>query len=226
VAVRCEQWFEAISALADGEDPGVDEHLLEAHLAGCATCQSRREQFDRLRRVARIESARPMPDLSGRIVKATALADRAGRWVGVRVLLVAVALYIIAMSLRDLFTADSSGDAVHATRHLGSFTLAYGVALLVVVVRPARARTVLPVGITVAVALVITAGVDIFEGRVPLAGETLHLPEVASVVLLWLLAVPALHRQERTGRGHGHAPASLWLVGQDEDGRESSTGAG
>lgn len=165
-----------------------------------------------------------MQDLSGRVVKAAALADRAGRWVGVRVLLVAAASYIVAMSLRDLLAADGSGDSVHATRHLGAFTLAYGVALLVVAIRPARARTVLPVSATVAVALVITAGIDIVEGRVPLAGEALHLPEVASVVLLWLLAVPALHRPERTGRWEGQAPASLWVVGQDEDGRESSTG--
>lgn len=224
--VRCEHWFEAISALADGEDPGVDEHLVEAHLAGCAACRAYSEQFERLRRVARVESARPMADLSGRIVKAAALADRAGRWVGIRVLLVAAALYIVVESLGDLFVADGSGEAVHATRHLGAFTLAYGVALLVVVARPTRARTVLPVGATLGVALVITAAVDIAEGRVPLSGEALHLPELASVGLLWLLAVPALHRPGRTGHVRGGASASLRVVGRDAGAREASSGTG
>lgn len=227
--VSCTQWFEAISALADGEDPGVDRQLVEAHLAGCEPCRGQLEELERLRRVARIESARPMEDLSGRVVKMTALADRAGRWAGVRVLLVGVAVYIVVMSLDDLFVSDGSGDVVHSTRHLGAFTLAYGVALLVVAVRPARARTVLPVGITLAVALVITGGVDIAESRVPLSGEAFHLPELASVVLLWLLAVPVLHgSRRRVGRVSSSPQASpLRVVRQGaEASPETSTGSG
>jgi predicted anti-sigma-YlaC factor YlaD len=225
--VKCEQWFDAISALADGEDPGVDERLLETHLAGCPTCRGRREQFDQLRRVSRVESARPMADLSGRIVKAAALADRTARWVGVRVLLLAIGLYVIGMALSDLFPHNGPGETMHATRHLGAFSLAYGVVLLVVVVRPARARTVLPVGVTLAIALVITAAVDIAEGRIPLSTETLHLPELVSVFLVWLLAVPALYGTGPSLRRNARPPTSLRLVGQQGDeGSEASTDAG
>ena len=48
----------------------------------------------------------------------------------------------------------------------------------------------LPVAAVLAGALVITAVVDLVDGRVPLVGEAQHLPEVVSVVLVWLLAVP------------------------------------
>jgi len=43
-------------------------------------------------------------------------------------------------------------------------------------------------------ALVITAVVDLVEGRIPLVGEAQHIPELLSVVLMWLLAVPAPKR--------------------------------
>jgi hypothetical protein len=52
----------------------------------------------------------------------------------------------------------------------------------------------LPVAATLAVALLITALVDVVDGRAPLWGEALHIPEVLSVLFLWLLAVPAGRR--------------------------------
>jgi len=48
----------------------------------------------------------------------------------------------------------------------------------------------LPVAAVLAAALVITAAVDLADGRIPLAGEALHVPEVLSVLLVWLLASP------------------------------------
>ena len=38
--MQCNQWIEAISARADGEAAGVDERLLNAHLAHCDSCRS------------------------------------------------------------------------------------------------------------------------------------------------------------------------------------------
>jgi hypothetical protein len=49
-------------------------------------------------------------------------------------------------------------------------------------------------------ALLISAVIDIAEGHVPLTGETMHLPEVLSVVFIWLLATPAGRRGLRTRR--------------------------
>ena len=62
--------------------------------------------------------------------------------------------------------------------------------MLVVVVRPARARAVLPVALVLAGALVITAIIDLVDRRIPLTGGATHLPELLSVVTPGLLTRP------------------------------------
>lgn len=191
--MSCEQWSEAISALADGEDPGVNPDALSAHIAGCPDCQAMQTELERLRPKPQLAPATTMPDLSPRVVRLNAMADRASRWWLVRVALGLVATYLLVDSSWRLLVADGEVESVHAARHLGAFTLAYAVCLLVVVVRPARARTVLPVATTLAGALLLAAAVDVIDGRAGLLTETLHLPEILSLGLVWLLAMPALH---------------------------------
>lgn len=192
--MRCAKWQEALSAAADGEEPGVDARLLDAHVAGCADCRAYAAAIEGSRRRTMVREASAMPDMSRRVAKLNAVADRASRWGVVRALLVVVGLEVIVVSVPSLF-GEGASDA-HDARHLGAFTIAYGVALLVVAVRPARARTVLPVSAVLAGALLITAVVDLVRGTVPLVDETTHLPELASVVLVWLLAVPAPKRRD------------------------------
>ena len=207
--VGCEHWRDAVSAGLDGEDPGIDRHLVDAHLARCASCRQFAADAEASRREHRIRVAGAVPDLSPRIRELAALADRAGRSSIVRALLTVVAVEIIVFSLPALILGDEQRTSTHAARHLGAFTVAYGVGLLVVVVRPARARTMLPAAAVLAGALVITAIVDLANGRIPLVDEAQHLPEVLSVVLVWLLAVPAPRRSARALQlVHDHRDAS------------------
>jgi predicted anti-sigma-YlaC factor YlaD len=214
--VNCQTWRDAISAEADGEDPGIDPRLVEGHLARCEDCRRFQDAASRLRRHAAVGPAPRMPDLSRRIVKLDRIADRASRWGIVRGLLAVVAVEIIVLSAPALVLGSEEATSAHAARHLGAFTLAYGAALLVVVVRPARARTVLPVAATLAVALLITGVVDIADGQVPLSGEALHVPELISVPLIWLLALPAPRRPA----GGQHAGGMLRAVPPQDGGAE------
>ena len=211
--MECDRWREAISARLDGEDPGIDPALVEAHLARCASCRAFATAAAEAHRTQRIGVAPDVPDLSRRVRKAVALADRASRWSVVRVLLVIVAVQIIGFSTPALIFGDEHETATHAARHLGAFTAAYGVGLLVVAIRPARARTMLPVAAVLAGALLITAVVDMANCHVPLVGEAQHLPELLSVVLVWLLAIPA---PRRTSRSVGASRPSLTAVPGDE----------
>jgi predicted anti-sigma-YlaC factor YlaD len=219
--VNCDAWIEAISARADGEDPGIDGRMVDAHLAGCESCRAFAASVDGSRRHLAVRPAPEMPDLSRRVSKLTALADRASRWGVLRAVLLVVAVQVIVLSVPSML-ASGSGGAAHDQRHLGAFTIAYGVSLIVVAVRPARARTVLPVALVLALALAITAVVDLSRGAIPLLGEATHLPEVLSVLLVWLLAVPptragwhrrATRRSTDTGTGTGTGPATLRVVG-------------
>ena len=195
--MSCEHWQAAISARIDGEDLGVEPRLLDAHLARCAACRNFEAVVSGTMTGARLEAAEPMPDLSGPISRLAAAADRAAALSIPRVLLGVVAIEVLLLALRALVLGSSNDASAHATRHLGAFSVAYGVGLLVVVIRPARARAMLPVAAVLAGALAITAIVDRANGTVPLLGETIHLPELVSVLLIWLLAVPGPRRAAR-----------------------------
>lgn len=190
--VACDQYRDAISALVDGEEPDLDPRLVDAHLAHCPACADYRATSESVRRRMRVRevTAEDLPDRDAprRIAGLAAAADRASSPQAARIVLFVVAVEILVLSLVDLVAADGDPDAVHGVRHLSAFTIAYGVLLLVVVARPARARTALPVAAVLAGALAITAVVDLATGRVPLLGEALHLPEIVSVILIWMLA--------------------------------------
>ncbi len=201
--MTCQPWQEAISALADGEAAGVDERLLDAHLARCPGCRRFRADVEQSARAVRVRPAEAMPDLAPRVVKLNAIADRASRWGPVRGALAVVGFQIIGLSLPALVLGDEAATSAHAARHLGAFTVAYGVGLLVVAVRPARARAMLPVAQVLAGALLVGAVIDILDGNVPMTGEITHLPELASVVLVWLLAIPAPRRSPAAQAAEG-----------------------
>jgi predicted anti-sigma-YlaC factor YlaD len=196
----CSRWRDALSAMADGESADIDERLVAAHVARCPGCQSYKEMIESSPAFVQIDTAPTMPDMSTKISKLTAAADRAAHWSVLRIVLAIVAVQVIAFALPALLLGEENGVETHAARHLGAFGVAYGVALLVVVARPARARSILPVALVLAGAQVLGAVVDLATGRIPLVGEARHLPQIISVFLIWFLAVPAGRRDRRKNK--------------------------
>lgn len=198
--MACDRYVEAISAVIDGEDPGIDERMIDAHVARCASCRAFRDSMQGVRRRMVVREVTATPDASRRVAKLAGVADRAAAWQLPRILLAVVAIEVVILSVGDLVRGGDDSAAVHSARHLAAFSLAYAVLLVLVVMRPARARTALPVAGVLALALLITAVADLIAGRVPLIGETLHIPEIISVLLIWLLAVPTRRIPLRQGR--------------------------
>ena len=184
----CEPFMAALSAQADGEDLVMDAAQLESHLSSCGACQQYEASVDKLLGRSRVTAAPQMPDLARSVVKKQGAAERLASIGIVRGLLALVAVQVIILAIPDLLTADTAAGPAHAARHLGAFSLAYAAGLLLVVIRPARARTMLHVAAVLAGAMVLIAVVDVAQGRVPLLGESTHLPEILSVWFLWLLA--------------------------------------
>jgi predicted anti-sigma-YlaC factor YlaD len=189
--MTCDRWVDAISALADGEDPGIDLRVLEAHLQRCPSCRGFRADVEASRGRLRVSEAVPQPDLSRRVAKLNAIADRAARWGVVRGLLAVVSIQIIVLSAPALLLGSEAGVTAHNARHLGAFSIAYAVGLMVVTVRPARARTMLPVAGVLGVALAVSGAIDMVDGSTGPLEELTHLPELLSVVLVWVLARPS-----------------------------------
>ena len=109
-------------------------------------------------------------------------------------MLALVAVQIIVLSAPASVWGNEWGTSPHGARHLGAFTTAYAVGLLVVVVRPARARTMLSVAEVLVAALVLSTVVDVIDGSIRLASEVAHLPELLSLAGLWLLPTPGRDR--------------------------------
>jgi predicted anti-sigma-YlaC factor YlaD len=199
--MTCDPWLEAISARADGEPPPIDHRLVDAHIATCSTCRAFAANVHDLRRAAALDVAAPMPDMAGQVVNAARIADRGSVWWVLRLGLGVVAIQVLVLSAPGLFLGHSSGSDAHAARHLGSFAVAYAIGLLVVALRPAKARGMLPLAAALAGCLAITAIIDISDGRTPMVAEFHHIPEIIGLVLVWLLARPAKlpHLTERRG---------------------------
>ena len=175
----CSAYVEAISAIADGERPDIEPRIVDAHVIGCSSCQTYRRA---------ITARTPGTLLASRHTsRLAAAAERAASWPTTRVLLAIVAVQLVVLSLRDLLWPSSGDAGLHEVRHLAAFTLAYGMLLIAVVIRPTRAAAALPAATVLAVALAITAIVDLAAGRIPLAGEAMHIPEVISVILIRIL---------------------------------------
>ncbi len=99
-----------------------------------------------------------------------------------------VAFIQLGMAIPALVLGDDAGLPTHVARHLGSFSLALGVGLLVVAWRPDRAAGVLPVIGVVVVCLFASSIVDIVSGRAAPGAEVSHAPELVGLVAVWLLA--------------------------------------
>lgn len=128
----------------------------------------------------------PSNDLASRVVASAGAIDRAGVWWVLRALLCVVAgAYLVIDVIPFLFY---DGPSEHLAHHLGVFELAYAVTLVTVAIRPARARSLVPFTLVLAVGMAFVAVVDLATGHAGAVTELSHLLEIAGLVLVWLLA--------------------------------------
>lgn len=197
---ECERFRESISATLDAEDADFRDAAIDEHLDQCVNCRNFLEFSASLKR-AGIRRAPSMTDLAPVIVKQFNVGHRKSVWSIARGVLAICALEVIVFSLFDLV------GGTHESRHLGSFSIAFGVMLLSVVARPVRARLMFPVTAVLTLSLMITAVVDMINGSIPLVTEARHFPEIISVAMIWLLAKPQRTPFSRTSRGVSWAPS-------------------
>lgn len=188
-----------MSARLDGEDPGVADDVVDAHLASCADCRRFAEGGALVRRRMAVRPADAVPDLTRPILEAAERARRlpavarsaspapvAAHWT--RWALLAVALTQLAIAIPPMLLGHDAGAPVHLARELGAWDLALAAALLLVVARPERAVGLVPFAGALALAMVLGAVIDVASGRASLLAESQHLLELVGLVLLWVTA--------------------------------------
>jgi hypothetical protein len=206
----CDQVMAALSARFDGEAPGMADHTVRVHLRTCTACRAFRDALER-----------PDAPLADRVVRQAAVVDRGSVWWVLRVLLGLVAAgYLIASVPELLFSADPHHG--HLAHHLGIFEAAYGCALLLVAVRPARARAMVPFTVVLAVGMLLVALADVASGEALPLAELSHSLEFAGLLLVWMLAT----RRGWPGRApevdSGDPPSSGPVVSDTGDGSDTA----
>lgn len=199
----CTTAREIISARSDGEGPVARTVGLDAHLVGCITCRAFEADVTAVNRRVRLHAAEDVPDLTARIVASapplrlpdeTFAADPA-RAAGTgtagdrtRALLAAIAVAQLVVAVPALLLAAGGDAPVHLVRDLGAFDLALAVGSFAVARDPRRAFGLLPVALTLALAVSAAAVLNVATGGVSPATEAVHLLDLVGVALIWRLA--------------------------------------
>jgi predicted anti-sigma-YlaC factor YlaD len=192
--MSCTQIRQAISASLDGEQPGVDDRAVAAHLARCPECRAFRERAIALHRSVRVEPAPDLADLAPSILAALDAGARAapapdpGPDRALRLILAAIALVQIAVAVPALVLGADANLPVHAARHLGSFDVALAVGFLFAAWRPSRIAGLLPVAAALVACLLGSSLLDLASGNTAALSEAHHLTDVAGLVVAWLLS--------------------------------------
>jgi predicted anti-sigma-YlaC factor YlaD len=202
--MTCMQIHQAISARLDGEEPGVDEAVLYAHLAGCADCRAFAHEAEGVHRRVRLAPAPAIPDLTPSILTAIGEEEhraeedpRAGdAQVALRWLLLAIGVAQIAIAVPALVFGADAGVPVHAARHIGSFDVAIGVGFLYAAWKPSRIPGLLPIVAALVACLVVSSFLDVASGVTGALGEGQHVLDLAGLVVVWLLSRPLPRRPQ------------------------------
>jgi len=199
--MTCDSICEAMSALVDGEPPGLADTVISEHLDACAACRAWATATEDLVHTTRISATQPVPNLTADILMAAAQqgrpavggAQRRWRWA-----LAMVAVAQLALTVPALVFGGHPGGHVHLAHEVGSWDVALAVGFLVVALRPARAWGMLPLVAAIVACLVFTTVVDVADGNAVHTRVVAHALQVAGLALLWVLAHrPALGRAPR-----------------------------
>jgi len=190
--MTCEFWREAESARIDGEDPGVPDEIIDAHLAQCRDCRDWAAAAARLARRTRVAPAEHVPDLSQDVLRATAslrIQGRPRRETMLRAALAAIAC--VQLGLAGVLLVPGlvyERGPHHVVFETAAWNVALGVGLLAVATRTHRAGGLLPLLGTLVGAVAVVELLDFAHGELKLATFLPHLLLVVALVLVALLA--------------------------------------
>lgn len=183
--MRCDRFREAVSARIDGEDPGLPDAVLDAHLDSCADCRAWQQRAHAATRRMRLGGSSLDHDLTARILAAApAKSAPRRRELTQRAGLAAMAAVQLAITVPLLLLGHDHDAGAHAAHELGSFDLSLAIAFAVGAVRPALAPGLAWPCAIAAAGLTGTAILDLIRGQTLGADEAQHLVAVAGALLL------------------------------------------
>ena len=198
--MRCDSIREALSALLDGEDPGLDRASVDEHLRTCPGCRRWRDDAARINRLAALNPAgdEAPPGLVDTVMDTYRVPRSARLSHLARAGLLVVALLQLGIGVLGLLPAASAprhgghGTLPGLDGHLGheatAFNVAIGAALLWIAAKPRTARGPVPLLAVFVLALTGLSALDLVTGEVGWQRLASHLPAAAGLLLAGVLA--------------------------------------
>ena len=189
--MRCSTIREALSARLDGEDPGLPDDDIEAHLGTCEDCRTWALAAGALTGVVTRAPRDGVPLDPALLASLTAPADeaatgllRTGEW---RIVLGLIALVQMIVSWPGVLLHDGHAS-VHLAHELTAWDIGLAVGFLVAALLPARAWGMLPLAAVLVAFMAGTSLLDVVSGHALLGREAVHVLELAGLGALWVLA--------------------------------------
>src|SRR5215472_11762670 len=127
--MQCDRFREAVSARIDGEDPGLPDGVLDAHLEVCADCRAWQQRAHAVTRRARLGGSFLDHDLASRVLAAVPVAATGRRRrLTQRAALAAIAAAQLAVTVPLLLLGHDHEAGAHAAHELGAFDLSLAIA--------------------------------------------------------------------------------------------------
>ena len=198
---NCDEMRDLLSARLDGETSADEDARADLHVATCTGCREHLAGLQQLERSIRVRPAEPVPDLVASVI-ARVRPARLGRGGWLRPALAWVAIVMFVQSVPALVLGETAGADTHLARHLGAFGAALAIGFAYAAWKPHRAFGMLPFTAALVATTVVSAIADAATGGREVLGETIHIVEIAGLVLLWAIAgAPGWpHRSIRRGR--------------------------
>lgn len=188
-------WWERTSASLDGELPEAELALVETHVAQCAACSNASTAAKWI--AASVPDDDPVEFRRDRLSRSQRAWLHPG-WT--RALLFAAAAAIVAEAVPTYVNGRHFGPEAHFARHLATWQIGFGVGMIVAATMSRLTYAMLALASTLATLTITASLLDISMGHSALLAESVHLIEIAGVLLLWRVAPPNVlpwHRDER-----------------------------
>ncbi len=186
--MQCDDIRIALSARLDGEETGVPDETLTAHLGACSSCRAWVADATEVTRRVRVTPVDPAPDLAHAVLAAMVPPPRARRAPAavLRAALTITGVLQVVVALR-LLSIGPDDEALHVVREIVLWEATLGIGFLSAAARPHLARGMAPLVALFCVAVVFGGVADLAGGHTTVAAEAFHLVALVGFALLaWL----------------------------------------
>ena len=186
VTMECNTAREILSAQLDQEADVGEASIANRHLGQCKGCSQWWASVGTVTRTLRVRSAEAVPDIA---TPALVRSRNARRWPyqSARASLAVLAAIELVFALTGVL-AGRDASPIHDSQHLGAFGAAFAAAVLFAAWRPGRARGLMPLALTLGIAIPIFAVIDLVNENLTTGGGIHHVAQMVGLALVWVVS--------------------------------------